>query len=81
MKVPDYEFILVCENTYPEMLPLISKAKGIVTYVGGLLSHPAIVAREFGIPCVLNVDVEKIPENCILEIDGNKGIVRIIDKV
>ena len=48
-------YILVAEATYPEYLPIMLKARGIVTEVGGILSHASIVAREFKIPCVVGV--------------------------
>ena len=46
--------ILVTEMTNPLFVPAIQKAKAIVTDVGGMLSHAAIVSRELGIPCVVN---------------------------
>ncbi len=46
--------ILVTEMTNPLFVPAIQKAKAIVTDIGGLLSHAAIVSRELGIPCVVN---------------------------
>ncbi|MCL5440647.1 MAG: PEP-utilizing enzyme [Candidatus Marsarchaeota archaeon] len=49
------KFILVAEATYPEYLPIMLKSSGIVTEIGGILSHAAIVAREFKIPCVVGV--------------------------
>ena len=76
---PKEDFILVCISTYPEMMDIIIKSKGIVVKVGGLLSHPAIVSRELGIPCVLNIDIEQIKDGDLLEIDGNTGIVRILE--
>lgn len=47
--------ILVCRTTDPAWSPLFSRAAGVVTETGGLLSHAAIVARELGIPAVLAV--------------------------
>ena len=68
---PKGKFILVAEATYPEYLPIMLKSKGIITEVGGILSHAAIVAREFKIPCVVGVKgaVSKIKE-------GDKVIIR-----
>lgn len=54
-KIKKEGFILVAEATYPEYLPLMLKSNGIVTEVGGILSHAAIVAREFKITCVVGV--------------------------
>ncbi|WP_240463806.1 PEP-utilizing enzyme [Paenibacillus apiarius] len=44
--------ILVCTNTNPAWTPLFSVAAAVVTDTGGVLSHSAIVAREYGIPAV-----------------------------
>ena len=45
--------ILVTVMTNPLFVPAMQKAKAIVTDVGGLLSHAAIVSRELGIPCIV----------------------------
>ena len=45
--------ILVAEITEPSMVIMMNKAAAIVTDKGGLTSHPAIVSRELGIPCVV----------------------------
>lgn len=47
--------ILVTRCTDPKWIPLFSKASGIVTEVGGWLSHAAIVAREYNTPCIVGV--------------------------
>ncbi|MEM0142930.1 MAG: PEP-utilizing enzyme [Candidatus Parvarchaeum sp.] len=59
------EYILIAEATYPEYIPIMLKAKGIITEVGGILSHAAIVAREFKIPCIVGVEgaTDKIKDN------------------
>ena len=46
--------ILVTEMTNPLYMPAIEKAKAIITDIGGLLCHAAIVSREMKIPCVVN---------------------------
>jgi len=46
--------ILVTEMTSPLFLPVIKKARAIITDIGGILCHAAIVSREFGIPCIVN---------------------------
>jgi|SRR3989338_5797532 len=46
--------ILVTHLTDPTMVPLMNKAAGIVCNIGGLTSHPSIVARELGIPCIVS---------------------------
>jgi len=69
--------ILVAKITDPSYVVLMAKAVGIITDIGGLTSHPAIVSREFGIPCVVATKkataVLKNGEKVF--IDGAKGIV------
>ncbi len=57
--------------------PLFVTAKAIVVDVGGPLSHGSIVAREFGIPCVLNVGVASriIKTGQVITVDGTQGKV------
>jgi pyruvate,water dikinase len=67
--------ILVASSIAPDWLPLLKQAAGIVTERGGMTSHGAIVARELGIPAVVNVaDVTKlIKTGESLIVDGDKG--------
>jgi pyruvate,water dikinase len=69
--------ILVAPLTNPIWTPLFAVAGGIVTEVGGILSHGAIVAREYGIPAVMAVNgaTRQIPEGQRITVDGTKGIV------
>jgi phosphohistidine swiveling domain-containing protein len=69
--------ILVAPLTNPVWTPLFAIAGGVVTEVGGILSHGAIVAREYGIPAVMAVAgaTKLLREGQRLTIDGNKGIV------
>jgi pyruvate,water dikinase len=71
--------ILVCRSTAPPWTPLFSVAAGVVTDSGGVLSHSAICAREFGIPCVVGtrVGTQQIPEGAMVTVDGGDGTVRI----
>lgn len=71
--------VLVAELTssaFNVVLPLLG---GIVTDKGGMLSHPAIVAREFGIPAVVGCEeaTERIQDGQQILIDGDAGTVRI----
>ena len=67
--------ILVAPLTNPQYTEAILKAIAIVTDIGGILSHPAIVAREMGIPCVTGTDnATKILKNGEeITVDGNEG--------
>lgn len=69
--------VLVTEMTDPRFLPAMEKAKAIVTDIGGLLSHAAIVSREMRIPCVINTkEATKIlKDNQEIIVNGTKGEV------
>ncbi|HIH73139.1 MAG: Phosphoenolpyruvate synthetase-related protein [Thermococcales archaeon 44_46] len=69
--------ILVTYVLHAEHYNLFTKASGIVTKVDSILSHPAIIARELGIPCVVGVDVEVIRESDEIIVDGSNGIVYV----
>lgn len=69
--------ILVTYVLHAEYYNLFMKASGIVTKIESLLSHPAIIARELGIPCVAGVDVERIQEGDEVIVDGDEGVVYI----
>ncbi len=67
--------ILVTEMTSPLFLPFMKKAAAIVTDIGGLLCHAAIVAREFGIPCVVNTrtGTQILKNNQKIIVDATRG--------
>lgn len=69
--------ILVAPSTDPGWTPLFLRASAIVMEVGGYLSHGAIVAREFGIPAVVNVPgiLTLVREGETLVVDGDRGLV------
>ncbi len=71
--------ILIAPLTNPVWTPLFAIAGGIVTEVGGILSHGAIVAREYGIPAVMSVrDATRVfVEGQRVTVDGNKGRVSV----
>ena len=64
----------------PAWTPLFAVAAALVTEVGGVLSHPAVTAREYGLPAVLNVKnaTKLIRDGQLVEVDGANGLVRII---
>ena len=72
--------ILVAPQTDPGWATVLFLVKGLVTERGGLLSHGAIVAREFGIPSVVAVDraTTRIPHHGRIALDGDRGRVRIL---
>jgi len=69
--------ILVTEMTDPLFLPAIQKASAIITDIGGLLCHAAIISREFGIPCITNTKnaTKVLKDNQKVEVDAIKGEV------
>jgi pyruvate,water dikinase len=73
--------ILVTRATDPGWTPLFIHAGGIVLEIGGALQHGAVVAREFGVPCVsgLTGATELLKDGQMVEVDGTNGIVRILE--
>lgn len=77
--------ILLAMTTDPSWLPHLMSSKGVVTAYGGFLCHTAIVCRELGIPCVTGVGEDTLDEIIKseiknIEINGNSGTVRMLDK-
>jgi pyruvate,water dikinase len=72
--------ILVCQMTNPAWVVLFTKIAGLVTDTGGTTSHPAVLAREFGIPAVIGTSVatRRIVTGDRLRIDGTAGKVEIL---
>ena len=72
--------ILVCETTAPPWTPLFATAGAIVTDTGGILSHCAVVAREYRIPAVVGTGMATavIRDGQTVEVDGDSGLVRIV---
>jgi pyruvate,water dikinase len=72
--------ILVCQMTNPAWVVLFTKIAGLVTDTGGTTSHPAVLAREFGIPAVIGTSVatQRIVTGDRLKIDGTAGRVEIL---
>jgi pyruvate,water dikinase len=71
--------ILVCPATNPPWTPLFAVASAIVTDHGGILSHTAIVAREYRIPAVVGTKVgtSLIQDGQTITVDGDEGTVRL----
>jgi pyruvate,water dikinase len=72
--------ILVAPFTDPGWTPLFIHAVGVVTEVGGMMTHGAVVAREYGIPAVVSVAsaVERIKTGQRIRVDGTRGFVQIL---
>ena len=72
--------ILVAPFTDPGWTPYFVPASAIVMDEGGVISHGSIVAREYGIPAVVNVGgaTRIIKTGQTIQVDGNRGIVRIV---
>ncbi|MEK6910357.1 MAG: PEP-utilizing enzyme [Nanoarchaeota archaeon] len=75
--------VLVVETTEPSIILACNKASAIVTNQGGMMSHAAIVARELKIPCIVGTNnaTEMINDGDLIEVDADKGIVRIIKRI
>ena len=69
--------VLVAPSTDPGWTPLFLRASALVTETGGYLSHGAVVAREFGLPAVVNVRdaMRLIADGDRLGVDGDAGRV------
>jgi phosphohistidine swiveling domain-containing protein len=74
--------ILVCQMTNPAWVVLFTKIAGLVTDTGGTTSHPAVLAREFGIPAVIGTSVatQRIQTGDRIRIDGGAGRVEVLGR-
>lgn len=73
--------ILVCPGTDPSWTPLFLSAAGLVMEVGGMMTHGAVVAREYGIPAVVGVDqaTQELVTGQRIRIDGSTGIIELME--
>ncbi len=73
--------VLVAEATLPPWTTLFATAAAIVTDSGDILSHCAIVARDYRIPAVVGTGVatHMIHDGQMFEVDGNAGLVRMVE--
>ncbi len=73
--------ILVAKVTDVGYTPAFAYAAAVVTELGGHMSHAAIVAREFGVPCVVNARgaASRLPTGTLIEVDGAAGTVTVLD--
>jgi len=72
--------ILVCQMTNPAWVVLFTKIGGLVTDAGGVASHPAVVAREFGIPAVVGTSLatDRISTGDRVRVNGTTGTVEVL---
>jgi pyruvate,water dikinase len=73
--------ILVCGSTSPAWAPIFSKIKATVTDVGGVMSHAAIVCREYGLPAVVGTGraTSHVRTGQLIRVDGTEGVVTLLD--
>jgi phosphohistidine swiveling domain-containing protein len=72
--------VLVAKVTDIGYTPAFAYAAAVVTELGGPISHAAIVAREFGVPCVVNARgaATRLPTGTLIEVDGASGEVTVL---
>jgi len=73
--------VLVCLITSPAWAPIFPKVKAVVTDIGGVMSHAAIVCREYGLPAVVGTGraTAEIRTGQTIRVDGSSGVVTILD--
>jgi pyruvate,water dikinase len=73
--------ILVCSITSPAWAPIFTKVEAVVTDIGGVMSHAAIVCREYGLPAVVGTAraTSQIRTGQRVRVDGTAGLVTIVD--
>jgi rifampicin phosphotransferase len=71
--------VLVCPMTSPAWSALFPSVGALVTDHGGVLSHPAVIAREYGVPAVVatRTATEVIPDGAVVTVDGDAGTVAV----
>ena len=72
--------ILICPITSPSWAPVFTRIKAAVTDVGGIMSHAAIVCREYGLPAIAGTafGTKVIKTGQMVRVDGNNGVVTIL---
>jgi pyruvate,water dikinase len=73
--------VLVCPITAPSWAPVFSRIQAAVSDVGGIMSHAAIVSREYGLPAVVGTGfaTKQIRTGQRVRVDGNSGVVTVLD--
>jgi pyruvate,water dikinase len=72
--------ILVTAFTDPSWTPLFVSIQGLVTEVGGLMTHGAVIAREYGLPAVVGVEhaTQRIKDGQRIRVNGTAGYVEVL---
>jgi rifampicin phosphotransferase len=75
--------ILVCPGTDPSWTPLFLSAGGLIMEVGGMMTHGAVVAREYGIPAIVGVDqaTTRLKTGQVIRMNGSSGQIVIVEEV
>ncbi len=71
--------VIVTKVIPPILVPIIGKANGIISQYGGLTAKLPFICREFKIPCVSEIEIEKLREGQTVSVDGDNGIIYSIE--
>ena len=79
--VPRRGDVLVVSTLDPDLATLLPRLGGLVAETGSVLSHLAIMAREYGVPTVVGVHdaVARFPAGCRVVVDGDTGEVKLVE--
>ena len=71
----------MCPGTEPAWTPLFLAAGGLITEVGGMMTHGSVVAREYGIPAVVGVHqaTMRLHTGQRIRVDGSSGVITVLD--
>ncbi|BBB47690.1 PEP/pyruvate-binding domain-containing protein [Pelolinea submarina] len=74
--------IMVCPGTDPSWTPLFLTAAGLVMETGGMMTHGAVVAREYGIPAIVGVDraTQRLKTGQLIRINGSSGRITLVEE-
>ncbi|MEA5547678.1 PEP-utilizing enzyme, partial [Limnoraphis robusta CCNP1324] len=69
-----------CPFVEPGWIPVLDRVAGVVTESGGMLSHAAVICREYGVPAVLGVAqaTRRIPDVALIRVHGQVGHVEVL---
>ena len=74
--------IVVIPAIEPTLTPIFPLVRGFIAEMGGLLSHAAILAREYGLPAVVSVHgaTRRLRDGDRVELDGSTGRIRVLER-